>query len=308
MKRWPLVAVLSSCLLSSCDGCALDTPDARTPANLEDVHALVDVDSRDAQNQDVFRREDASPRDVLENVDGSQTQDVDFDQDAGLADAERRDVMSRDVQGHDTASSDVTTDVFVLPDARVLDVASTDVSATDVVSSDAGTSAPASCNNAGLCITLEWNAAYGDLDLHVSLNEGAWCTDDACYFGNCTTGGPFRIDWDGVDGFSPGDPDLIDDGFARGPEVFTIESPFIANYTVGAYFQPNNNPPVDATLRIFSFGRLVATETHELAPNTFWQAGRVQIAANALSFNANKRICASGEWICTDAVDACSIP
>ena len=59
------------------------------------------------------------------------------------------------------------------------------------------------------------------------------CSEDACYFGNCTTDAAFRTEWDGAPGVSAGDPTLDDDTFGLGPELLTVPSPIPETFHIG---------------------------------------------------------------------------
>jgi len=129
--------------------------------------------------------------------------------------------------------------------------------------------------NPDLAVVLNWDN-NADLDLHVRLEDGPFCSNNSCDYTNCganTTGTP--PEWDGATGRTAGDPVLdIDDTDGIGPEQAHIEAPINANYTVAVNFYAGTTPPADstATVRVYVGGGLQHTISHTLVANDMWEA------------------------------------
>lgn len=111
---------------------------------------------------------------------------------------------------------------------------------------------------------LVWADGYTDLDLHL-INTGHTTADlgtkDDCFYLNPTP------DW-GVAGVTADDPRLLRDDLAGyGPEIISYPNPPDGTYTwaVVYYASHGYTQPVDARLRIYSYGVLVADIGHALA-------------------------------------------
>lgn len=137
----------------------------------------------------------------------------------------------------------------------------------------------------GLHVQLSWSASVDDIDLHVGQGASPdWCSTQDCYYGNCTYSPP---NWDGVSGFTDGDPKLdIDDLNGYGPENINIESPVTGTYVIGVHaFSGNGSPsgftPTDITVKVFLGGAL-ADEYYGHLQNDddYWTVARVDVAAS----------------------------
>jgi hypothetical protein len=135
----------------------------------------------------------------------------------------------------------------------------------------------------GLHVQLTWSSQYNDIDLHLGRTASPqWCSQQDCYYGNCTWSPP---DWDGVSGFSAGDPKLdIDDLTGFGPENINIDNPVNGVYVIGIHaFSGNGTPgggftPTDLTVKVFLGGALAAELFGHFDRNRdFWTAARVDI-------------------------------
>jgi hypothetical protein len=130
----------------------------------------------------------------------------------------------------------------------------------------------------GLHIQLTWSSDRNDIDLHLGRgNNPAWCTQDDCYYGNCTFTSP---NWDGVPGVTAGDPSLdIDDLNGFGPENINIEVPVNGSYVIGVHaYGPSNFDPTDVTVKIFVGGALVQQLDGRLERSKdFWRVARIDV-------------------------------
>lgn len=134
----------------------------------------------------------------------------------------------------------------------------------------------------GVHVQLTWSTPSNDLDLHLGNGFNVnWCSQQDCYYGNCMDSGP---NWDGVAGFTAGDPVLdIDDLQGFGPENIVLEEPVDGSYIVGVHSfsgqgQGPGFTPADATVKIYVGGALVQTFVKTFdAAGLFWRVGRVEV-------------------------------
>jgi hypothetical protein len=168
---------------------------------------------------------------------------------------------------------------------------------------------PAECIGKGLCVVLRWQGTFNDVDLHLSRNDGDWCTDNACYFANCKEGVSDPVDWDSTLGFSAGDPRIVTDSMSTVfPEILVIDDPVVGDYTLGVYqHPPGASADATATVQVYSLDAEVYAVTRTFGPNRFWELGHIVITLSDLTMNATPRLCAQGDWICTDSVGACPL-
>lgn len=175
---------------------------------------------------------------------------------------------------------------------------------------DGGDDDPPPCPESGLAIRLTWSTV-GDVDLHLSLEGGAWCSDADCYWANCTPDSVLSLEWDNVDGHSAGDPVLLyDDDDGHGPEVLCVEDPFIAEYVVGVRYNPYSAwPATVARVEVFSFGVAVDDISLDgLLPDELWEPGSVVVSANGVSFVVEQRRCeGADDWLCQDTPGTCPL-
>ncbi|MFH1808344.1 MAG: hypothetical protein ABIJ09_06360 [Pseudomonadota bacterium] len=218
--------------------------------------------------------------------------------DATLDDAAQTDAAIEDASATDLGQPDVPQDAAL----------TTDATAADSLVPDSGTTV-GDCSSGGLCLLLIWNSAQGDLDLHLSFNSGAWCTDDACYWANCADSASTHVDWDQSSDRSAADPVLFGSAqIGSGPEILRIVDPLQATYTTAVHYQPGPSlPDVTATVELWSLGVKRATQQHTLAPGEFWEIGDITVDATTVALATSSRLCASGQWICTDAVHQCPV-
>jgi hypothetical protein len=150
-----------------------------------------------------------------------------------------------------------------------------------------------------LLIQLSWDSPVGDLDLHVIQEDvqGRYCsrgvapgamTEDCgpavvqdCYYSSCRPFSELRPDWDsdGVAG-SGGDPSLdVDDLCGFGPENTNVDFPAAGRYLIGVdhfgFTGCAGTGSAIATVRIYSYGQLVAEHVKELNEGDFWEVAVV---------------------------------
>ncbi len=134
----------------------------------------------------------------------------------------------------------------------------------------------------GLHVQLTWSASVDDIDLHLGRgNNPGWCSQDDCYYGDCTYS---SLDWDGQPGQTAGDPSLdIDDLEGFGPENINIDQPANGSYEilVHAYSGNPNYSSFTATdleVKIFVGGALVQAMTgHFNNTDDAWTVARVDV-------------------------------
>ena len=116
-----------------------------------------------------------------------------------------------------------------------------------------------------LWVQMSWAQPGDDMDLHLTINNGAYNSGDDCYYANCSFFA--TIDW-GVQGNTADNPSLDQDDISgTGPENITLQSPVNATYTVvvhdfpGSTFQGAN----DVTVVIFLGGAQVWSDTRTIS-------------------------------------------
>jgi hypothetical protein len=126
---------------------------------------------------------------------------------------------------------------------------------------------------AGLWVQLTWDQPVNDIDLHLARNGTNWCSNDACYYGNCKPSAFGGLNWGG----GARNPTLdIDDLSGFGPENITIENPADGNYTVGVdMFSWQRDATL--TVKIFIGGALEYEGFHTLGRAQQWLPARVEI-------------------------------
>lgn len=155
-----------------------------------------------------------------------------------------------------------------------------------------------------LCVRLTWSTTTGDLDLFVTqrsneLTENETCSDESCYFGNCTEGSPTRVDWDGSI------PLLNDDTFGAGPELMTVDSLPGGAYVVAVYMQPpSSDPTATATVQIAHFGEEIAELSRAMDPDTVWNVVELSLA-RALVAVPIDAVCLDAGGFCGDPAGSC---
>lgn len=128
-------------------------------------------------------------------------------------------------------------------------------------------------------VELSWNGSSADLDLHVMTSAGAFFQEPYdCNFCNQSP------DW-GVGLDLADDPSLdIDDQYGWGPENTNIDSPVDDTYHVLVhYFASNSDEEVEATVRIYSYGVLVAEVFQDMTYDYVWVAGYVNWPAGTFA-------------------------
>jgi hypothetical protein len=115
-----------------------------------------------------------------------------------------------------------------------------------------------------LWVQMSWTTPGDDMDLHMTINNGAYESTDDCYYGNCTWITP---DW-GVIGSATDDPSLDqDDILGTGPENITMQNPSSATYTVVVHDYPSSvvTGGNDVTVVIFLGGVQVWSDTRTIS-------------------------------------------
>ncbi len=295
MRALLVVAGLSLPLLSSlatgCDGCDPAPPDDGAARADAGGRALADAGDSDDGGA---RRDSGAGDDAGALSDGGAALDAGRALDAGEA-------LDSGAEGDDAGA--------LTDDGGHSNVADAGAVADAGVVADAGDDVVVGpCGSAGLALRLSWSTV-GDLDLHLSLDGAAWCSDEDCFWANCRPDADPRREWDNVAGASAGDPVLVTDTAAGfGPEVLCIDAPFVAAYVVGVRYQPFSGwPATDARLELFSGGVLVDEVTLSgFAPGEYWQPGSVEVSAGAVSLAGVPRRCeVSDGWICQDPPGDC---
>jgi len=292
-----LTALSLSALRCDCGGAVVDDEDAglaradaASDAGTATIDgAVADVVLMDAESTDAGGADAGAP-------------------DSGMPDVGLPDTGMPDVGMTDAGMADAGTTDAGMTDTGTTDAGMTDAGMTDAGGEDGGRTIP-DCSAGGLCVQLTWDTPTGDLDLHLSVNGGDYCTDEACYWANCQDGlaDGLWLEWDGVLGRSAGDPVIYaEELYGLGPEVLHVETPLVAVYTVGVYFNPFPDiDPAAVRVEVFSDGVSLGSAIRTLAPNQFWEVGEVEVAADQVTFEEKPRLCAPSDWICTNAVGAC---
>ncbi len=163
-----------------------------------------------------------------------------------------------------------TADLFV-------DAAGTWNVALQVINSLGTASVPALCTFGAvpaddLHIELSWDTALADIDLH--LAEGGatlFETPGDCNYCNKSP------DWGGSG--ADDDPRLdLDDVEGFGPENINILDPAEATFDVRAhYFEEHGDGPVVATVKIYTYGLEVWSDSQVLTENQVWEVGTVDM-------------------------------
>jgi hypothetical protein len=129
-------------------------------------------------------------------------------------------------------------------------------------------SAPARCTIDAipadeLHIELTWDGASSDLDLHLRpLGNDLFDRPGDCTWCNANTSWGARLD--------------LDDTSGLGPENINVLTPANGTYIVAVhYFEDDGDAAVTATVRVYTYGTLAATMTHELSRNEVWTVGQV---------------------------------
>ena len=292
--------------------------DCGSPVHVDDVGGRSHVDAgSDARIIDAAGVEGVGADVVSVDADVADISSADLAiVDTGPMDAHPRDQSSLDNIVNDQG---LATDLAAAVDQRVADSSIADQVTPDQSNPDqGGGDAPLSdlavsvdagvpdCATGGLCIRLTWDSSGGDLDLHLSKDDAAWCTDGACYWARCSQTAGEPIEWDGVLGRSAGDGVLYGDGLIGfGPEYLRIEQPVAGSYTLGVYFNPGTGSATPVRFTIYANGVEIDSGLRSLAPGEFWQWGDINISNGTVSTAEGQKLCGSGSWICTDAVDLC---
>ncbi len=127
-----------------------------------------------------------------------------------------------------------------------------------------GVGVPPPLEEIGLHIELEWDVDNSDVDMHLVKPGGTlFDCDDDCYYANMSP------DW-GVAGDTLDDPFLdYDDVDGYGPENTNLSEPAPGTYKVvmhyyDASYEGWTGGPTNCTVRIYSYGQLLATYKEKL--------------------------------------------
>lgn len=134
---------------------------------------------------------------------------------------------------------------------------------------------------------LTWDDADVDLDLHMTQDGGAWCSEDSCYYGNCLQTSLTRPEWDGVPGATSGDPSLdINDASGFGPENISVDVPTDGEYRIGVHAASAAfSTDVHATVKVFINGALAYEGSRMMAAGRdFWEVAEVAWSGGAITF------------------------
>jgi len=131
-----------------------------------------------------------------------------------------------------------------------------------------------------LHVQLTWDSPNYDYDLHLLKDNGGWCSQNSCYYGNCNTNAPTTIlpEWDGIGGVTPGDPTLdIDDLSGYGPENINVDEPTDAVYRIGVHaYDFTVSTDVWVTVKVYVNGALAYEDSREMSiGKSFWQVAEV---------------------------------
>jgi len=130
-----------------------------------------------------------------------------------------------------------------------------------------------------LSVTLTWDQTTADLDLHLIRPDGAYYTDDDCYYGNP------EPDW-GTAGDSTDNPALSNDHDRGGPEIVQLEAPEEGVYEVLVhYFLDRSESGRDVVGSVDITGEgvsLAAVESPTFEEGDVWKVGTIDWSA--LSF------------------------
>lgn len=146
-------------------------------------------------------------------------------------------------------------------------------------------------------VSLSWDTADADLDLHLLQGEEAllFQTPSDCCWCNPAP------DW-GVEGDPDDDPLLaLEADGGGGPEAVVLADPADGAYFVRAhYFQDDGAGPTEATVRIYVHGVLVDQYRRELTHNQVWDVAWVRwpegyvIEEDADPYASDERSCQAG--------------
>lgn len=306
MKRFFLFCLLAT--LASVGAC-----DCAGPL-IVDVCEIADVPTVDARHNDALATDTLASDTMIADASADDAEMTDsIIADLAVTDSTILDHLAGDQELGDQGLNDHGAADQQLADQDLSDQDLADHVAVDLAQQDSAASDPdaghsiVDCSQGGLCIVLTWDNSAGDLDLHLARNQADYCTDQACYWANCNADAAEPVDWDGVAGFSSGDPRLYGDrSWGLGPEILQVESPSDGTYDLGLFFNPFPGlSAVTASVGVFSQGQLLQQFSKSLAPGEFWELATLSVISGNLSAVSDEGFCSVGQWLCTDPVGTC---
>jgi len=127
-----------------------------------------------------------------------------------------------------------------------------------------------------LVVSLTWATEGADVDLHVVGPDGAYWTDQDCYYGNPAP------DW-GVQGDTTDDPTLSQDDDNTGPETISVPSPVDGEYAVYVHYYgrlPDVSSDPGATVSVVSGEAILATPSNpSMTVGRVWFVGTLDWAS-----------------------------